>query len=68
MQQAATKFNLGDIVLQIAKTDVTSPKVGDTVTVNKLAVGFAAKTADIEFRVISYLDEGDYWSLHLSHD
>lgn len=68
MQQAATKFNLGDIVLQIAKSDVSAPKVGDNVTVNKLAIGFASKTADVEFRVVSFLDEGDYWSLHLSHD
>lgn len=68
MQESATKFNLGDIVLQITKTDVAQPKVGDVVTINRLAIGFATKTAEVVFRVRSFLNEGDYWSLHLSHD
>ena len=68
MQQATTKFNLGDIVLQVRKTDVSNPQVGHKVKVSKLAVGFATRTATVSFRVVNLLDEGDYWSLHLSND
>lgn len=66
--QADTKFNLGDIVLQVLKTDMPDPAIGQHITIPKNAIAFPSRSPNVEFRIVDIFDEGDTWAFHLSVD
>lgn len=54
LTRASTDYERGDQILMMLKAGTPSPKAGDAVNLH-----------DGTFRIISHLDEGTHWSLHV---